>query len=222
MQGGGGAQGVRGESVQHSISAQPVVIIASNVGLLVQEVLQRLRQRRMSRLSHSQHEIEGILQCSEPEEGMSDSADELEDPAGHQPAAGPDSHHADQTDQADIEDMGALAHGLQDDGMEEQQHQQQAAGESRHLSVSNLSWPLSVSVLHLMFSLSRLGYIPVLSVVSRLSRASLCNFNIAVTAKMSVRALSCLPQLQVSHMIDRVCCMLTLADSSSRATKRTH
>ena len=83
----------------------------------------------MSRLSHSQHEIEGILQCSEPEEGMSGSADELDDPAADQPAAaGPASLQADRTDQADIEDMSALAHDLQDAGMEEQ-HQQQA-GES--------------------------------------------------------------------------------------------
>ena len=105
--------------------------------LLVQEVLQRLRQRRISRLSHSQHEIEGILQCSEPEGDVSDSADELDDPAGHQPAAGPAPDHADQADQADIEDMGALAHDLQDAGMEEQHHQQQAAGKGHHLPVSH-------------------------------------------------------------------------------------
>ena len=95
----------------------------------------------MSRLSHSQHEIEGILQCSEPEEGMSDSADELDDPAGHQPAAAPDTDHADQIDQADIEDMAALAHDLQDAGMQEQQQQQQAAGESHHLFVNTSACP---------------------------------------------------------------------------------
>lgn len=79
----------------------------------------------MSRLSHSQHEIEGILQCSEPEEGVSDSADELGDPAGHEPAAGPASGDAELMDQPDIEDMGALAHDLQDASMQEQHHQQQ-------------------------------------------------------------------------------------------------
>jgi len=105
---------------------------------LLQEVLQRLRQRRISRLSHSQHEIEGILHCSEPSGGdISDSADELEDPAGHHPAAGPQPEMREPADQADIEDMGALANDLQDADMEEhqqlqhqqqhrQQHQQQA------------------------------------------------------------------------------------------------
>lgn len=92
----------------------------------------------MSRLSHSQREIEGILQCSEPEEGMSDSADELDDPAGREPAAGPASDAVGMTDQPDIEDMGALAHDLQDAGIEEQQHQQQQqqlAGEGPLLPV---------------------------------------------------------------------------------------
>lgn len=100
-----------------------------DMALLVQEVLQRLRQRRMSRLSHSQHEIEGILHCSEPEEELSDSADELDDPAGREPPAGPQtSAAADPVDQPDMEDMGALAHDLQDAGLAEQQ--QQAAGET--------------------------------------------------------------------------------------------
>ncbi len=59
----------------------------------------------MSRLSHSQHEIQGILQCSEPE---------LRQLA----------------DQADIEDMGALAQDIRDADMqqEDQQRQQQPAG----------------------------------------------------------------------------------------------
>ena len=64
---------------------------------------------------------------------MNNSADELDDPAGDQPAAGPASDHA---DQADIEDVGALAHDLQDAGVEEQQHQQQAAGEGHLLPVT--------------------------------------------------------------------------------------
>ena len=96
--------------------------------LLMQEVLQRLRQRRMSRMSHSQHEIEGILHCSEPEDQLSDSADEVDDPAGHEPPAGPQtSAAAGPVDQPDMEDMGALAHDLQDAGFTEQQ--QQAAGD---------------------------------------------------------------------------------------------
>ena len=167
----GGRQGwgAGGGSLQQPSHAQPMANVIANVGLLVQEVLQRLRQRRMSCLSHRQHEIEGILQCSEPEEGMSDSADELDNPAGHQPATGPETHHADQTEQADMEDMGALAHDLQDAATEEeQQHRQQAVGESHHLSISNPACPglcqspptilcqlsvlfrLSVSVIHFL------------------------------------------------------------------------
>ncbi|DBA81937.1 hypothetical protein WJX77_000726 [Trebouxia sp. C0004] len=89
-----------------------------------QEVLQRLRQRRMSRLSHSQHEIQGILQCSEPSEGnLSDSADELGDPVV--PPAGPEPELGQLADQADIEDMGALAQDIRDADMQEEEQQQQ-------------------------------------------------------------------------------------------------
>ena len=91
--------------------------------VLLQEVLQRLRQRRMSRLSHSQHEIQGILQCSEPSEGdLSESAAELDDPG---PAAGPYPELREPADQADIEDMGALAHDIRDADMQEADQQQQ-------------------------------------------------------------------------------------------------
>ena len=105
----------------------------------------------MSRLSHSQHEIEGILQCSEPEEALSDSADELVDPAGREPAAGPETNEAGQRDQPDIEDMGALAHDLQDAGIEEQQHQQQLTGEAPLFSGTSslISQHHSLPLLHM-------------------------------------------------------------------------
>lgn len=86
----------------------------------------------MSRLSHSQHEIQGILQCSEPEsEGhLSDTADELGDPGGVPPPAGPEPELHQLADQADIEDIGALAQDIRDADMQEedQQRQQQPAG----------------------------------------------------------------------------------------------
>lgn len=87
----------------------------------------------MSRLSHSQHEIQGILQCSEPSEGdLSESADELDDPG---PAAGPYPELREPADQADIEDMGALAHDIRDADMQEadqQQPQQQQLPSGTH------------------------------------------------------------------------------------------
>jgi hypothetical protein len=94
----------------------------------------------MSRLSHSQHEIQGILQCSEPEsEGhLSDSADELGDPGDVAPPAGPEPELRQLADQADIEDMGALAQDIRDADMQEQDHQQQQpAGKHMQLCLSH-------------------------------------------------------------------------------------
>ena len=94
------------------------------ISCLLQEVLQRLRQRRMSRLSHSQTEIEGILHCQEPsEEELSESADEMEEPAAQVPAAGPRPELRQPADQPDMEDMGALAHHLTEATAAEQQPQ---------------------------------------------------------------------------------------------------
>jgi hypothetical protein len=78
----------------------------------------------MSRLSHSQHEIQGILQCSEPSEGnLSDSADELGDSGDGAPPAGPKPELRQPADQADIEDMGALAQDIRDADMQEEDQQ---------------------------------------------------------------------------------------------------
>ena len=92
----------------------------------------------MSRLSHSQHEIQGILQCSEPSEGnLSDSAEELGDPGDVAPPAGPEPELHQLADQADIEDMGALAQDIRDaDMQEEDQQRQQPAGQHMQLCLS--------------------------------------------------------------------------------------
>lgn len=171
-------------------------------GLLVQEVLQRLRQRRMSRLSHSQHEIQGILQCSEPEEGgMSDSADELNDPAGQNPAAGPEAAQAGQVDQPDMEDMGALAHELHDAGMEEQQRPQQPAGEPSPwvCHQPSLSLPLSLSIVCFMSSTCGRQDQDMCfwcqSSSDCLVGVSISTLKSLIQADRSVRSLPCLPQL---------------------------
>ncbi len=90
----------------------------------------------MSRLSHSQHEIQGILKCSEPSEGnLSDSADDLGDPGGVAPPAGPEPELRQLADQADIEDMGALAQDIRDADMQEHDHQQQQQPAGKHMQL---------------------------------------------------------------------------------------
>lgn len=86
----------------------------------MQEVLQRLRQQRQSRLSHSQHEIEGILECSADQGGeLSESGAEDGEPAAAEPRAGPalpDQAGPADVDMPDLEDMGQLAQHLEEAG----------------------------------------------------------------------------------------------------------
>ena len=82
----------------------------------------------MSRLSHSQNEIEGILHCQQPsEDELSDSADELADPADQVPAAGPEPELRMPADQPDMEDMGALAQDLREAASPDQSPQHAGA-----------------------------------------------------------------------------------------------
>ena len=68
------------------------------------------------------------MHCSEPShQDFDGSADDLEDPAGHVPAAGPHADMLEPADQPDMEDVGALADDVQDADLEEEHHQQ--AGE---------------------------------------------------------------------------------------------
>lgn len=81
----------------------------------VQEVLQRLRERRQSRLHTSQQEIAGILECSEQQENMSDSGAEEGEPAAAEPRAGPplpDQAEVSRVNMPDMEDIGDLAQQL--------------------------------------------------------------------------------------------------------------
>ena len=82
----------------------------------MQEVLQRLRERRQSRLHTSQHEIAGIMECSEQQaENLSDSGAEDGEPADEEPGAGPqlpDQAGPSDSKLPDMEDMGDLAREL--------------------------------------------------------------------------------------------------------------
>lgn len=82
----------------------------------MQEVLQRLRERRQSRLHTSQHEIAGIMECSEQQaENLSDSGAEDGEPAAEEPGAGPqlpDQAGPSDSKLPDMEDMGDLAREL--------------------------------------------------------------------------------------------------------------
>lgn len=201
-------------SYQHPATAQHCPRLQT---CFVQEVLQRLRQRRMSRLSHSQHEIEGILQCSEPEDaGMSDSADELNDPAGQHPAAAPHTEQAGQIDQPDMEDMGALAHELHDAGVEERQRPQQPAGEPPLRLAINQPVPALVTQHHLFYRvnirLSESGYILLLSAVFRLFGLSMPYFK---CIRPSRQVNQSLVQLHVWFLRDRCCSVPRLCNRST-------
>lgn len=82
----------------------------------MQEVLQQLHERRQTRLQTSQHEIAGILECSEnQEENLSDSGAEEGEPAAGEPRAGPPQPNQADAPNAilpDLEDMGDLAQQL--------------------------------------------------------------------------------------------------------------
>lgn len=81
---------------------------------MTQEVLHRLRERRQSRLQHSQHEIAGILECSEQQQ-QNDSGAEEGEPAAEEPRAGPplpDQTAVPHAMLPDLEDMGDLAQQL--------------------------------------------------------------------------------------------------------------
>ena len=94
----------------------------------MQEVLQRLRERRQSRLHTSQDEIAGIMECSE-QQAESDSGAEDGEPAAGEPRAGPQMpEQAGPSDPKlpDMEDMGDLAWELAAADSE--------AGQARHLA----------------------------------------------------------------------------------------